>query len=122
MYCSNCGTKNEEGQAVCSKCFFAIKSNVKAPKMDTGEGYDLKDSNGNSRIVAMVFAWFLGAFGGHWFYLGNMKRGWLTLIAGLVGLVLVLPLFITAILSLIHFIKLAILADTEAFDDFSAET
>lgn len=61
-FCSNCGNKVEEGQAVCLHCGFSLKDNASA------------DSNAKSRLVAGLLGIFLGSLGIHNFYLGNKDK------------------------------------------------
>lgn len=60
--------------------------------------------DGKSMVIYLILAWFLGAFGVHKFYVGNRRTGTIMLILGLVGLILIVPLFVTAIWSLIDFV------------------
>lgn len=61
-FCSNCGNKVEEGQAVCLHCGFSLKNNTST------------DSNAKSRIIAGLLGIFLGYLGIHNFYLGNKDK------------------------------------------------
>ena len=61
-FCSNCGNKVEEGQAVCLHCGFSLKDNAST------------DSNAKSRLVAGLLGIFLGSLGIHNFYLGNKDK------------------------------------------------
>ena len=55
-FCSNCGNKVEEGQAVCLHCGFSLKDSASA------------DPNAKSRLVAGLLGIFLGR------YLGNKDK------------------------------------------------
>lgn len=61
-YCSNCGNRVEEGQAVCLQCGFSLRDNVNV------------DSNAKSKVVAGLLGIFLGSLGVHNFYLGRKER------------------------------------------------
>ena len=61
-FCSNCGNKVEEGQAVCLHCGFSLKDNASA------------NTNAKSRLVAGLLGIFLGSLGIHNFYLGNKDK------------------------------------------------
>lgn len=61
-FCSHCGNKVEEGQAVCLHCGFSLKDNASA------------DPNAKSRLVAGLLGIFLGSLGIHNFYLGNKNK------------------------------------------------
>ena len=61
-FCSNCGNKVEEGQAVCLHCGFSLKDNA------------ITNSDAKSRLVAGLLGIFLGSLGIHNFYLGNKDK------------------------------------------------
>ncbi len=61
-FCSNCGNKVEEGQAVCLHCGFSLKDNAST------------DPDAKSRLVAGLLGIFLGYLGIHNFYLGNKDK------------------------------------------------
>jgi TM2 domain-containing membrane protein YozV len=60
-------------------------------------------ANGKSRIAAALFAFFLGGFGGHKFYLGQVGLGILYLVF--------FWTFIPAIVAFIEFILLLAMSD-----------
>jgi TM2 domain-containing membrane protein YozV len=64
-------------------------------------------SNGKSRIAAALFAFFLGGFGGHKFYLGQVGLGVLYLVF--------FWTFIPALIAFIEFILFLTMSD-EAFN------
>jgi TM2 domain-containing membrane protein YozV len=59
-YCSNCGAQIDVKAEICPKC------GVRQP----GTGFP----SGRNRVVAIIFALFLGGLGIHKFYLG--QTGW----------------------------------------------
>lgn len=71
------------------------------------------------KVTAILLCIFLGAFGGHLFYLGNQKRAIWYLIAGLVGIITCtfLPYFVVWVLAIIDLINLIKLSD----EDFDAQ-
>lgn len=72
-----------------AKAIYAITSNVGASK----------------KVAAALFAFFLGAFGAHKFYLGYTKQGVIMLLIFLLGFILVgLPSVIIGIIAFIEFI------------------
>ena len=77
-FCPNCGQAINKGQVVCIKCGTALNQ-----AQQTTQGT-------KSRTTAALLAFFLGAFGAHEFYLGNMAsagiRLGVTLIGGMIGL------------------------------------
>jgi hypothetical protein len=61
-----------------------------------------------SRLTAVMLAIFVGAFGAHWFYLGNRRRGWVYVAA--------LPLLMASLfISYVDAIRF-ILADAQEFE------
>ena len=75
-FCPNCGQAINKGQVVCTKCGVALKQ-------EQGTA-----TNAKSRNVAALLAFFLGAFGAHEFYLGNMASAGIRLGVTLVGCVI----------------------------------
>ena len=61
-FCSNCGNKVEEGQAVCLKCGFALKDNA------------IANSDAKSKVIAGLLGICFGALGVHNFYLGYKSK------------------------------------------------
>lgn len=61
-FCSNCGNKVEEGQAVCLHCGFSLKNNTSTVP------------NAKSKLIAGLLGIFLGYLGIHNFYLGNKDK------------------------------------------------
>jgi TM2 domain-containing membrane protein YozV len=59
-------------------------------------------------LIAMLLAFFLGAFGVHRFYLGYNTTGIAMVVITLVGFVTLIPLFITGLWALIDFIRIII--------------
>ena len=76
---------------------------------------DLLSSNGSSKkVTAVLFAFFLGVFGAHKFYLGYTKQGLIMLLVFLFGFILLgLPSIVIAIISLIEFIVYLAKSDDE---------
>ena len=100
MFCSNCGKSVQDGQAVCLACGFALRGAVKS----SGTGwFDTLSHNGKKRGVVAIVAWFFGLFGAHRFMLGDNKNGAYQLILTLSSIVLIVPVFITAVWALLDF-------------------
>jgi TM2 domain-containing membrane protein YozV len=86
-YCTHCGTEVSEGAQFCPKCGapittptdIGVKSGTEAAKELTG------DISPKSRIAATLFAWFLGIFGAHRFYVGKTGTAVTMLVLGLIG-------------------------------------
>lgn len=98
-YCSDCGKVISERAEICPRC--GVRQ-LAPPSSSGGTA-----RNGKSKIAAALLAFFLGGFGVHKFYLGQV--GW-----GLVYL-LFFWTFIPAIIAFIEFILLLTMSD-EAFD------
>jgi TM2 domain-containing membrane protein YozV len=98
-FCSDCGNLINEKAEICPRC--GVRQS--APPSSFGG----TARNGKSKIAAALLAFFLGGFGVHKFYLGQV--GW-----GLVYL-LFFWTFIPAIIAFIEFILLLTMSD-QAFD------
>lgn len=111
MFCQNCGSQNPDSANNCSNCGASLNNGVQPQQMNQGgttnsvnNGAQMFNSanNGNgqkSKIAAGLFGIFLGGFGVHNFYLGNMKRGWIQ--AGVTGGSIILSLISCGILAII---------------------
>lgn len=71
-YCANCGQTVQPGAAVCTVCGCALTA--AAPTVGCGK----------SKLVAGLLGLFLGGWGIHNFYLGNIKKGVLQIVVSLV--------------------------------------
>jgi TM2 domain-containing membrane protein YozV len=96
-FCRDCGEQLNAKAEICPKCGVRQKSQP---------GLGAIAPNGKSRLAAALFAFFLGGFGAHKFYLGKAGMGVLYLIFCWT--------FIPAIVALIEFIVLLTMSD-EAF-------
>jgi TM2 domain-containing membrane protein YozV len=76
---------------------------------------DTKASEASSKkIAAALFAFFLGAFGAHKFYLGYTKQGVIMLLVFILGFILLgLPSIIIGIIAFIEFILYLVKSDEE---------
>jgi len=98
-YCSECGSIIKAKAEICPKCGVRQASpfvNLAAVA-----------PNGKSKLAAVLFAFFLGSFGFHKFYLGQTGMGILYL--------LICWTFIPSVLGVIEGILLLIMSD----DDFN---
>lgn len=77
-FCGFCGAEITNGQVVCTKCGHAI---------DVGSVSGGVSQGSKSRVVAALLAIFLGEFGAHQFYLGNMVSAIIRLGVSLVAFV-----------------------------------
>jgi TM2 domain-containing membrane protein YozV/ribosomal protein L40E len=99
-FCSECGAVIKAKAEICPKC--GVRQ-MGQPVINLGP----VAPNGKSRIAAALFAFFLGAFGGHKFYLGQIGLGILYL--------LFFWTFIPALVAFIEFILFLTMSD-EAFN------
>ncbi|MGB1262141.1 MAG: TM2 domain-containing protein [Cognaticolwellia sp.] len=68
----------------------------------------------SKKIAAALFAFFLGAFGAHKFYLGYTKQGVIMLLVFLFGFILLgLPSMIIGIIAFVEFILYLVKSDEE---------
>ena len=100
-FCSECGAVIKAKAEICPKC------GVRQAGQSTAINLGPVTSNGKSRVAAALFAFFLGGFGGHKFYLGQVGLGILYLIF--------FWTFIPAIVAFIEFILFLTMSD-EAFN------
>lgn len=98
-FCYNCGTQTQANQAMCTKC-----------------GVSLTGGSGKkSKVAAGVLAIVLGAYGGHQFYLGNTGSAVIRLVVSIVGIFIVIPTLVMAVIALIEGIKYLMMED-DVFD------
>jgi TM2 domain-containing membrane protein YozV/ribosomal protein S27AE len=88
-FCGECGSVIKAKAEICPKC--GVRQHLV--------------SGGKSRISAALFAFFLGGFGAHKFYLGKVGQGILYLIF--------FWTLIPAIIALVEFITYLIMSDEE---------
>lgn len=96
-FCSECGEIIKLKAEICPKC--GVRQFGKPVTINLGP----VTANGKSRIAAALFAIFLGGFGAHKFYLGQVGMGILYL--------LFCWTFIPAIIAFIEFILLLTMSD-----------
>lgn len=71
-------------------------------------------SAGSKKISAALFAFFLGAFGAHKFYLGYTKQGVIMLLVFLFGMILFgIPSMVIGVIAFIEFILYLVKSDEE---------
>jgi TM2 domain-containing membrane protein YozV len=84
MFCSKCGSANNDNAAFCAKCgapLAAAAAGPAAPPADPGTMRShaapapSRTVAGKNPTVALVLSIFLGAFGGGQFYNGDWKKG-----------------------------------------------
>jgi TM2 domain-containing membrane protein YozV len=96
-FCSDCGAIIKIKAEICPKC--GVRQTGKPVALNLGP----TASNGKSRVAAALFAFFLGGFGAHKFYLGQVGLGILYLIF--------FWTFIPAIIAFIEFILFLTMSD-----------
>ena len=95
-YCSDCGSAIKAKAEICPKC---------GVRQMSSSALGATSPNGKSRIAAALFAFFLGGFGVHKFYLGKVGMGLLYLIF--------FWTLIPAVVAFIEFILLLVMSDDE---------
>ena len=84
MICKNCGNQMEDNAAFCTNCGTAVAEAApeapvveqSAPVTATVVGQPAAaPAAPKSKTIAVILAWFLGAFGVHNFYLGDTTKG-----------------------------------------------
>jgi TM2 domain-containing membrane protein YozV len=100
MFCRNCGKEITDNSAFCSNCGTRLAA-------ESMEGVSPK-----SRLAATLFAVFLGQFGAHRFYTGKISTaivmlvmdivGWATIWIFGLGLILLIPVWIWALVDFIY--------------------
>lgn len=98
-YCSECAAIIKAKAEICPKC--GVRQFAQPIALNLGT----LASNGKSRIAAALFAFFLGAFGAHKFYLGQIGLGVLYLVFCWT--------MIPAIVAFIEFILFLIMSDAD---------
>jgi len=96
-FCSECGALIKLKAEICPKC--GVRQMNPPSSINLGPLVP----NGKSRIAAALFAFFLGGFGGHKFYLGQIGMGILYL--------LFCWTFIPALVAFIEFILFLTMSD-----------
>jgi TM2 domain-containing membrane protein YozV/predicted RNA-binding Zn-ribbon protein involved in translation (DUF1610 family) len=86
-YCTRCGTEISEAAQFCPKCGTAITTPTETgAKSGTGAAQESAgDISPKSRVAATLFAWFLGIFGAHRFYVGQTGTAVTMLVLSIVG-------------------------------------
>ncbi|CAI3936989.1 TM2 domain-containing protein [Commensalibacter papalotli (ex Botero et al. 2024)] len=85
VYCRGCGKQIDESDSFCPHCGTAQKvmnTNVN-PNVYSGDNVNMNPNVGGmsqKRLAAALFAFFLGGFGIHKFYLGQVGMGILYLL------------------------------------------
>lgn len=83
-FCSNCGQKILKKAVVCPHCNAVVNT------FNSQYWYQ------KNKLIAALLAFFVGAFGMHWFYVGKKKYGIMMLACSIISLVIGVPLFIAS--------------------------
>jgi TM2 domain-containing membrane protein YozV len=81
MFCPKCGQEVTENQAFCSNCGAPVAKAEAKQEAPLGTGVSPK-----SRLATSLFAWFLGSFGAHRFYIGKTGTAILMLVLTIVAI------------------------------------
>jgi TM2 domain-containing membrane protein YozV len=86
-YCTRCGTEISEGAQFCPKCGAPITTPTQiAAKSGTEVAKEpAPDISPKSRVATTLFAWFLGIFGAHRFYVGKTGTAVTMLVLSIAG-------------------------------------
>ena len=96
-FCNACGEPTNPAQIVCTKC-----------------GVSLTSGGGDkTKIAAGLLALFVGAVGGHKFYLGYTKEAIIMLLVSLIGSFLIFPTVVMSIIGLVEGILYLTKSDEE---------
>lgn len=91
MFCPKCGAQLPDGSAFCNLCGAKLNAvNVPPSAVPYSANAPIGVSS-RSAIAYFLFAWFLGAFGAHNFYIGKTQLAVIQLVVSLVGLFFVIP-------------------------------
>lgn len=78
IYCTKCGTSYNEKYASCPSCG-TYNPNCPSPPSVIDDLFS-SGKSGRSRGIAAILAFFFGALGVHYFYLGKNSAGWIILV------------------------------------------
>ncbi|MFC3023563.1 TM2 domain-containing protein [Vibrio zhugei] len=93
--------------------FSAVEQQASAIYVDASASAGLSQA-GSKKIAAALFAFFLGAFGAHKFYLGYTKQGVIMLLLFLFGFILLgIPSMIIGIIAFVEFVLYLVKSDEE---------
>lgn len=98
VYCRGCGRQIHETAYSCPQCGAPQNTNNQAMGL-------VSPSGGRTKIAAALFALFLGGFGGHKFYLGQIGMG--------IVYLLFFWTFIPALVSLVEGILFLLMSDSD---------
>ena len=90
MFCPNCGSQTSDGANNCSNCGASLNANNVQQTTGNYQPNNMNNNGGEqkSKLAAGLFGIFLGAFGVHDFYLGNVRNGVIKLCLTLIGWIL----------------------------------
>jgi len=84
MFCPKCGKETPENQAFCASCGAPLaKAEAKQETPAAGAGVGISPK---SRLATSLFAWFLGYFGAHRFYIGKTGTAILMLVLTIIAI------------------------------------
>ncbi|HNT53951.1 MAG TPA: TM2 domain-containing protein [Anaerolineaceae bacterium] len=94
MYCSSCGSKNEEGAAICVSCGASLTpaTTPVMPPPPNYQSYPQPVVSSKNKTTAGILAILLGGIGVHKFYLGETGMGIVYLLFSWTGIPLIIGL------------------------------
>lgn len=126
--CSECGHQVSDKATACPNCGCPIETQLPPPIPEPEEPQQAQTTppqptpqigvfdngpSGKSRGVAALFAFFLGCFGVHYFYVGKIGAGILFLVCSLVFCWTILIPLAVSVICLIQTIRLFIMTSEE---------
>ncbi|MCL2117838.1 MAG: NINE protein [Planctomycetaceae bacterium] len=124
-FCRQCGVALNPEQVVCVKCGSAISTVSASRSADKTKTAGTVEGSPKDKITAVLFAFFLGTFGAHWFYLGNQQKALLYLGLTIAGIILAiffigfLLIGAAGVLAIVDAIKLLRMSDEEFAAEYS---
>ena len=85
MFCTKCGAQLPDGSAFCNLCGAQLNA-VNVPPSDNPYSANAPTGvSSRSAIAYFLFAWFLGCFGAHNFYIGKTGLAVTQLLVSVIG-------------------------------------
>ncbi len=109
VYCSKCGTMYNQNAPSCPSCG-TYNPNCPSPPSAIDDLFSVGKS-GRSRGIAAILAFFFGALGIHYFYMGKDSAGWIILAVDVLTCFVAAAVF--SIISLIQAILMLTMTQTQ---------
>ena len=92
--CLSCGVKKGNGTKFCTKCGTEKKTTNQDVCLECGNSFKTSSIDTSSlipgkktKLITLLLWVFLGGFGGHYFYVGNVKRAVVYIILSVCGFI-----------------------------------